>query len=88
LGNKKRQDSSRLGRLIITQGGVLVNKDITFNTDAILLGIGIMELPMNCVVVISEGIAKVRELPEHGEYRIVTHQGKIKRMRREEGEEF
>ncbi|WP_370570015.1 MULTISPECIES: XtrA/YqaO family protein [Sporosarcina] len=66
----------------------MVNKDITFNTDALLLGIGIMELPMNCVVVISEGIAKVRELPEHGEYRIVTHQGKIKRMRREEGEEF
>jgi hypothetical protein len=65
-----------------------VNKDITFNADALLLGIGIMELPMNCVVVISEGIAKVRELPEHGKYRIVSHQGKIKRMRREEGEEF
>ncbi|WP_160117576.1 XtrA/YqaO family protein [Filibacter tadaridae] len=47
-----------------------------------------MELPLNCVVVISEGKAKVRELPEHGEYRIVTHQGKIERMRREEGEEF
>lgn len=88
MGNKKRQDCPRLGRLIITQGGVLMNKDITFNTDALLLGIGIMELPMNCVVVISEGIAKVRELSEHGEYRIVTHQGKVRRMRREEGEEF
>ncbi|WP_370570001.1 XtrA/YqaO family protein [Sporosarcina sp. resist] len=40
------------------------------------------------MVVISEGIAKVRELPEYGEYRIVTHQCKIKRMRREEGEKF
>ncbi|GKV55954.1 hypothetical protein NCCP2222_19010 [Sporosarcina sp. NCCP-2222] len=47
-----------------------------------------MVLPANCVVVISEGKAKVRELPEHGEYKIVTHQGKVKRMRREEGEEF
>ena len=47
-----------------------------------------MVLPANCVVVISEGKAKVRELPEHGEYKIVTHQGKVKRMRREEGEDF
>ncbi|WP_336822960.1 XtrA/YqaO family protein [Sporosarcina sp. USHLN248] len=53
-----------------------------------MLNIDIMELPINCVVVISEGKAKVRELPEHGEYKIVTHQGKVKRMRREEGEEF
>ncbi len=56
--------------------------------DAEFLELGIMELPVNCVVVISDGKAKVRELPEHGEYRIVTHAGKIKRMRREEGEEF
>lgn len=56
--------------------------------DAEIIELGIMELPVNCVVVISEGKAKVRELPQHGEYRIVTHQGKVKRMRREEGEEF
>lgn len=53
-----------------------------------MLNIDIMELPINCVVVISEGKAKVWEFPEHGEYRIVTHQGKIRRMRREEGEDF
>lgn len=58
------------------------------NEDAKYLEIGIIELPTNCVVVISDGKAKIRELPEHGEYRIVTHAGKIKRMRREEGEEF
>ena len=65
-----------------------MNKDITINPDDLFPELGIMELPMNCVVVISEGKAKVRELPEHGEYRIVTHQGKVRRMRREEGEEF
>ncbi len=65
-----------------------MNKDITISPNDILLEFDIMELPVNCVVVISEGKAKVRELPEHGEYRIVTHAGKIKRMRREEGEEF
>lgn len=48
----------------------------------------IMEIPSSCVVVICDGKAKIRELPPFGEYRIVTHQGKVKRMRREEGEEF
>lgn len=65
-----------------------MDKDIIFNPDEEVLEFGIMELPINCVVVISEGKAKIRELPEHGEYRIVTHGGKIRRMRREEGEEF
>ena len=44
-----------------------MNKDITIDQDALMLGFGIIELPANCVVVISDGIAKVRELPEHGE---------------------
>lgn len=65
-----------------------MDKDIMIGADAEIIELGIMELPVNCVVVISEGKAKVRELPQHGEYRIVTHQGKVKRMRREEGEEF
>ncbi len=65
-----------------------MNIDIAINIDTFMEGLGIMELPMNCVVVISEGKAKLRELPEHGEYKIVTHQGKVRRMRREEGEEF
>ena len=47
-----------------------------------------MELPENCVIVVSNGKAKVRELPPFGEYRIITHQGKVRRMRKEEGEEF
>lgn len=52
------------------------------------LELDIMEIPRSCVVVICDGQVKVRELPPHGEYKIVTHQGKVKRMRREEGEEF
>ncbi|WLR52446.1 XtrA/YqaO family protein [Bacillus tianshenii] len=40
------------------------------------------------VVVYCEGKAKICRLPSHGEYRIITHQGKVKRMRNEEGEEF
>lgn len=52
------------------------------------LEIDIMEIPSSCVIVICDGKAKLRELPPFGEYKIVTHQGKVKRMRREEGEEF
>lgn len=65
-----------------------MDKDILISVNAETLEFGIMELPVNCVVVISDQKAKIRELPERGEYRIVTHAGKIKRMRREEGEEF
>lgn len=57
-------------------------------TSANILEIDIMEIPSSCVIVICDGQAKIRELPPFGEYRIVTHQGKVKRMRREEGEEF
>lgn len=52
------------------------------------LEIDIMDIPSSCVIVICDGKAKLRELPPYGEYKIVTHQGKVKRMRREEGEEF
>lgn len=52
------------------------------------LGIDIMDIPSSCVIVICDGKARLRELPPHGEYKIVTHQGKVKRMRREEGEDF
>ncbi|MCJ7840525.1 XtrA/YqaO family protein [Lederbergia sp. NSJ-179] len=57
-------------------------------TSANRLEIDIMEIPSSCVIVICDGKAKVRELPPFGEYKIVTHQGKVKRMRKEEGEEF
>lgn len=53
-----------------------------------ILEIDIMEIPSSCVIVICDGKVKIRELPPFGEYRIITHQGKVKRMRREEGEEF
>ena len=65
----------------------MVLQDIDL-TSAKRLEIDIMDVPSSCVVVICDGKAKIRELPPFGEYKIVTHQGKVKRMRREEGEEF
>ncbi|WP_029265720.1 XtrA/YqaO family protein [Virgibacillus alimentarius] len=63
-------------------------KDLSINEGANKLELDIMDIPSSCVVVICDGKAKLRELPPFGEYKIVTHQGKVKRMRREEGEEF
>ncbi len=65
----------------------MIEKDLQID-ERMCLNIDIMNVPESCVVVISDGKAKLRELPPHGEYRIVTHQGKVKRMRRETGEEF
>lgn len=61
----------------------MVYQNIDLN-ETNLLEIGTMEVTSSCVIVIPDGQAKVRELPSFGEYRIVTHQGKVKRMRREE----
>ncbi|MEH6945122.1 XtrA/YqaO family protein [Bacillus sp. JJ722] len=63
-------------------------KDIEINPRTMRLEVDILDLPKSCVIVICDGKAKLRYLPDHGEYRIVTHQGKVKRMRKEEGEEF
>ena len=62
--------------------------EIKINSDDMSLKVDIMKIPRNCVIVISNGKAKLRELPSYGEYKIVTHAGKVCRMRMEQGEEF
>ncbi|MGG3573227.1 XtrA/YqaO family protein [Bacillus gobiensis] len=37
---------------------------------------------------VSKGTAKMTKLPPHGETKIITHQGKVKRVKFDEGEEF
>lgn len=63
-------------------------ENLKINPSTMKLEVDIMELPTSCVIVICDGKVKLRELPTHGEYKIVTHQGKVKRMRVEQGEEF
>lgn len=53
-----------------------------------MLQVDIMEIPENCVIVLSDGIAKFSELPAHAKTKIVTYQGKVKRVEFDEGEEF
>jgi hypothetical protein len=62
--------------------------DVEINPSTLKLEIDIMEYKGSFAVVVCDGKAKVAELPPHGETNIVTHQGKVKRIRWNEGEEF
>ena len=53
-----------------------------------ILKLDIMELPKLCVIVLSGGKAKITELLPFAETKIVTHQGKVKCIKWDEGEEF
>lgn len=63
-------------------------QEIMINPKNKILEVDTLEIPNSCVIVICDGKAKLRELPPHGEYKIITHQGKVKRMHKGEGEEF
>ncbi|TWT04621.1 XtrA/YqaO family protein [Planomicrobium sp. CPCC 101079] len=52
------------------------------------LKLDIMELPLSCALIISEGKVKLVELPSHAHTSIVTYKGKVKRVNFDEGEEF
>ena len=62
-------------------------QDLEINVEG-RLSIDIMELPDSCVIILSHGKAKVAELPAFAETKIVTHQGRVKRVKWDEGEEF
>lgn len=62
--------------------------DVEINPSTLKLEIDIMDKEGSFAVVVCDGKAKVAELPCHGETNIVTHQGKVKRIRWNEGEEF
>ena len=64
----------------------LQNIDISPST--MRLEIDIMEQKGSFAIVVCDGKAKLTQLPDHGETKIVTHQGKVKRIKFDEGEEF
>lgn len=63
-------------------------KDIDINPDTMHLEVDMMDTRENFAIVVCDGKAKMTELPAHGETKIVTHQGKVKRIKWDEGEEF
>lgn len=62
-------------------------KELKISVDGNLY-LDIMELPETCVIVLSNGVAKLAELPAHAETKIITYQGQVKRVKWDEGEEF
>lgn len=63
-------------------------KEIEINPSTMRLEFDIMDIEENFAIVVCDGKAKLAELPTHGETKIVTHQGKVKRIKWDEGEEF
>lgn len=62
--------------------------ELNIDPDSMKLEVDISKLPKSCAIIICEGRAKLRALPNHGEYRIVTHQGKVQLMKQETSEKF
>lgn len=63
-------------------------KDIMIDPKTMKIEIDIMKYKKSFAVVVCDGKAKLTELPDHGETKIITHQGKVKRIKFDEGEEF
>ncbi|MED4917571.1 XtrA/YqaO family protein [Geobacillus thermodenitrificans] len=63
-------------------------KELQINPSTMKLEIDIIEQKGSFAIVVCDGKAKMVELPAHGETKIVTHQGKVKRVKFDEGEEF
>ncbi|MFJ8246932.1 XtrA/YqaO family protein [Peribacillus asahii] len=63
-------------------------QNIDIDPSAMLLQIDIMKQKGSFAIVVCDGKARLTQLPEHGETKIITHQGKIKRVKFDEGEDF
>lgn len=63
-------------------------KDVVINPKSGKIDLDITKLDKPFVVVVSDGRARVTELPDHGETKVITHQGRVKRIKFDEGEEF
>ncbi|MET3699366.1 hypothetical protein SAMN05877753_1117 [Bacillus oleivorans] len=60
----------------------------SINSNTMKLENDIMEQKGSFAIVVCDGKARFTLLPNHGETKIITHQGKVKRVKFDEGEEF
>ncbi|MFP7483363.1 XtrA/YqaO family protein [Priestia filamentosa] len=63
-------------------------QEIKIDSSTMKLDVDIMDQRGNFVIIFSNGKAKLTALPKHGETKIITHQGRVKRVKFDEGEEF
>ncbi|AOH54516.1 hypothetical protein ABE28_009145 [Peribacillus muralis] len=72
----------------LNSGYITRLQNIEIDPSTMRLEIDIMKQKGSFSIVVCDGKAKFIQLPNHGETRIVTHQGKVKRVKFDEGEEF
>lgn len=63
-------------------------QEIEIDPSTMRLEVDIMEQKGNFAIIFSDGKAKLAALPQHGETKIITHQGKVKRVKFDVGEDF
>ncbi|MFB5283899.1 XtrA/YqaO family protein [Peribacillus sp. Hz7] len=63
-------------------------QNIDIDPSTMRLEVDIMSQKGSFAVVVCDGKARLTRLPEHGGTKIITHQGKVKRVKFDEGEEF
>lgn len=63
-------------------------KSLPIEYSSILLDCDMIGQKGNFAIIFCDGKAKVTLLPDHGETKIITHQGKVKRVKFDVGEEF
>lgn len=63
-------------------------QEIKINADTMKFEVDILKQKESFAIVVCDGKAKLTTLPHHGETKIITHQGKVKRIKFDEGEEF
>lgn len=63
-------------------------QNIDIDPSTMRLELDIMEQKGLFAVVVCDSKARIADLPEFGETKIITHQGKVKRVKWDEGEEF
>jgi hypothetical protein len=63
-------------------------KELKINPSTRKLEIDIMEQKGSFAIVVCDGKAKMTSLPNHGETKIITHQGKVKRVKFDFGVDF
>ncbi|MEO2225213.1 XtrA/YqaO family protein [Priestia megaterium] len=63
-------------------------QEIKINADTMKFEVDILKQKESFAIVVCDGKAKLTTLPHHGETKIITHQGKVKRVKFDEEEEF
>ncbi|MBU8773202.1 XtrA/YqaO family protein [Cytobacillus oceanisediminis] len=63
-------------------------QNLEIDPSTMKLEIDIMEQKGSFAIVVCNGKARLTELPPHGETKIITHQGIVKRVKFDEGEDF